>query len=217
MSLQFFDVYLAQYSILVPLIMGLLRYKYLSKPYRWVLLFVIIGLITEILAKVGAYFGNNFYVAHLDSIGQGLTLIPFFYLSFPSLKVRHALKVAFVLLFLVEIFEISFITGIYNYNSITRSYLSILMSVLSFQYLRNLGKNEVLVDIHRHPMFWFCLAILLYFFANFLIFFFGFQLGQSSMLDFLLAHRIHLITLILSRVMLAIGFWRVPKTPHLWS
>jgi hypothetical protein len=217
MSLQFLDVYLAQYSILLPLIFGLLRYKYLSRPYRWIFLFVLMGLILEILTEVSVYFGNNFYLFHLDTLAQGLTLIPFFYFSFPSSNFRKVLKLAFILLFLVEIFEITFITGIYHYNSISRSYLSVLMSVLSFQYLRSLGKNQVLVDIHRHPMFWFCLAILLYFFANFLIFFFGYQLGQTSMLDFLLAHRIHLITLIMSRLMLTIGFWRVPKTRHLWS
>lgn len=217
MTLKFIDVYLAQYSILIPLVFGLVKYKYLSKPYRWILLFVLLGLIMEILTEVGAYYGNNFYVFHLDSIGQGITLIPFFYLSFPSAKFRKLLKAALILLFLVEILEITLLTGFYHYNSITRSYLSVLMTALSFMYLRNLGKNEVLVDIHRHPMFWFSLAILLYFFGNFLIFFFGFQLGQTSMLDFLLAHRIHLVILILSRIMLAIGFWRVPKTPHLWS
>jgi len=164
-----------------------------------------------------AYFGGNYILFHLDSLAQGFTLIPFFYFSLKQEKAKRLLLISLLLLLLIELFEIIMITGLYNYNSITRSYLSVLMSVLSFSYLYRLKQDVVLVDVHKYPMFWFCLAILMYYLANFLIFFFGFQLNQQSVLDFLFAHRIHLVILIISRIMLAIGFWHVPKTRHLWS
>ena len=217
MRIEYFDIYLAQLSIFLPLVLGLIKWQYLTAPYRWILFSVFAGVLAEVLTEVSSHFGTNYFVFHLDTLTQGITLIPFFYFSFQSQKVRKRLKAALILLFLVELFEIILITGIYQYNSITRSYLSILMTVLSFQYLRNIGRNEVLVDVHKHPMFWFCLAILLYFFANVLTFISGNWLSQTSIGQFLLAHRIHLVILILMRILLAVGFWRIPKTRHLWS
>lgn len=217
MGFEYIDVYIAQFSVLIPLVLGILKKNYLTKPYRWILWSVALSTLMEIGTKTMAYYGPNYFLFHLDTLAQGITLIPFFYFSFQSQKVRKWLKASLILLFLVELFEIILITGIYQYNSITRSYLSVLMTVLSFQYLRNIGRNEVLVDVHKHPMFWFCLAILLYFFANVLTFISGNWLSQTSIGQFLLAHRIHLVILILMRILLAVGFWRIPKTRHLWS
>ncbi len=217
MNIKLLLITVSQLSILLPIFFGGIKLRFLDIRYSSLYGFVVLSGLVELVAELTTYQGNNFYVFHIDSLGQGITLIPFFYFTMQSKNKRYFLRISLILLFLIELLEIIVITGIYSYNSITRTYLSGVMSFLSFQYLHQLAKNKVLVDVHRHPMFWFCLAILMYFFANFLIFFFGYQLNQRSVLEFLIAHRLHLIILIISRVLMTIGFWRIPKTKHLWS
>ena len=52
MSIEYVDVYLAQTSILAPLIVALSKRTYLTPAYKWVFFSVIAGTVTEILRVI---------------------------------------------------------------------------------------------------------------------------------------------------------------------
>ena len=205
-------------TALIPFIFAIKKLSCLGFAYKLIGLHSVFALIIEgVSFYLALFIGPNHYLFHIDTLLQGVCLLLFYFFLTKHKKLKYILPSALILLLLVELIEIIYVSGIFQYNSITRSYLSFIMSALSIYHLLKLRKNTAIRQVVSQPLFWFNAAILTYFSLNFLIFFFGFKLSQTSMLEFIFNHWIHLIILIVSRILFAIGFYKVPKTRPLWS
>ena len=164
--------------------------------------------VTEVLAEI-TNANRNFYLLHIDTFAQAITLTGFYYFLNKNRLTQRLLIIGFVLFVLIALTEILFIHGWNGFNSLAKSFLSLIMGVSSFLLLLRIKNNPKYVNVHLTPVYWVCSGLLIFYITNFTLFFFGFELSNRPLEYFREVYLYFLSVLIAVRVFISIGLWKV--------
>lgn len=159
--------YLAVSPILIPFIIGVIKYKYI-KSLKWMFYFVCYGVGNEIVSIILIESGakNTMAKSHLY-IFVSFVLLCLFYQSvfekFINRKWFLSIIVFFVCFHLGNLF---FIQSIYKYPSLPYSVSALIIVVLSIIYFYKVMVEAKIINLAREPLIWINTAVLIYFTGN---------------------------------------------------
>lgn len=211
MFLKVFSSIIVPLFILVPIGIGLLKFKRL--PYHlkiiWFYLLVtaVINTAATIIGRV--FHSNNMPLLHLFTLVEGLMLIWFYQKIFTESKKEWFiyLQIAFAV---VCILNALFFQSIYLYSSYTRYVESIICILFSLRYFAQIALTDT--RLLKLPVFYFNTGIFLYFSGSFILFIFSNlilqKLAPSTMLLFWTGHS---ALVLMMYILFSIGFLKCKK------
>lgn len=148
-------------SILIPIFIGLLKYKIVERAPRLLLYYLVIsGLINVTAIIVRSYYGNNLPLLHLYTIVEAVFILGYFRSIFIEPLIKRALLIIIIFFPIICILNFSFLQSIYSFNTYTRPLEAILITFFCLFYLYKSGFKE---NWLKEPISWFNMGILIYF------------------------------------------------------
>lgn len=210
---------IAQFSALLPLVVGVMRYSYanmLSKAAFW---FIVLGIATDIVTEMTRVPGPNLYMSHFDTIIGSVSLTYFFFHLYPEKKTRHYLIIGVIIVALFVAYEV--INNFHEFNSLSRTISGLLITVAAGLYWRSLFLQRKLVksqraaNVHQNPVYWYVIGIMALFTANLTFSAYARYLSVNYPEGFGVIYFVFRSLLICSRILFAIGFLKISKTTPL--
>lgn len=163
--------WLSVFSILLPLAAGALKFKLLNFEFKCFFLYVLLGIISEILCY---YF--RFHQGNLSQLLSVYFLIEaeflIYFIIINSLSKQHiSLAIAFNLAFLtLWIYLINYYQTIDESTSVFKSISALFISCFTGYGLFILTSNSE-KHLFKNPLFWIEVGILVYFFGTLFVFY----------------------------------------------
>ncbi|UOQ55328.1 hypothetical protein [Hymenobacter cellulosivorans] len=220
---QFNNVALLTY--LIPLGIGIRRWKRLLPAYRPLFWFVLLpgALLNGALAEYGRHvLHNNILFLRLATIGESLLLGWAYYYAFHSGRSRYILLTAVGLFLGLAILEpLSFTQAFFiSYNTFIHLIQSILLVGAAVAYFEQTLRELRNIDLGRDPMFLVSVGSILYYAGTVMVFVFEMQMQNQPDLIWIM-YIIQFILLIVFNTFLALALWngdqsaeQVPAAPE---
>lgn len=162
---------ISPYFVLIPFIFGLLKLKSLSREQKILFSAISLGVLGEISMKLAiALWQNNMPVMHIYTLLEFVLLLSVFHLGKPNLITRNV-YISFLILFtFIWFVDILFLGGIWKGIALMRSLQGIILISIALLYFYRLLQELDLLRPERTFLFWFSIAILVYFGGNLLLF-----------------------------------------------
>ncbi len=203
-SLTFFS----QASVLIPVSAGFIYYNNLKRPFRILFYFFCFSFFIEIGAEIMArFYRNSMPLLHFFTVPEFLMFLYVFLTFFMSTKNRNALfycGLASILIF--ALLDMFFWDGPYKFNSVARSFESLVLVLLSLVFYFTLFKEHVEISAWKLPMFWFSTSVLIYFSLNLFFFMLANLLHLIDGSPFSFGNQMHSIVNIFANTLFAISF-----------
>lgn len=199
------------YTVAIPAIVGLLRYRALIQQQRAILLLVWLSAFTEGVARWLAYQSWNQTPVYLS-----FTIMEFLLLTFAfsqglqpmvSKRTLGGIVLGFLLFLGVDMIWLSGMTNFNSYSTAVEGLILISFCLLFFYKTLTELKIE---HLEREPLFWISAGVMLYFASNLFIFLFTNYVKASRMTLFVM-WGIHGIFGILLNLFYSIALWVKPK------
>ncbi len=172
MSAGLFLIYFSSFSGIFPVLAAIYNRKHLDKVLKIVALFFIISacfdLILTVTSKVG--IKNNSPFIHLFMIVCALFFGRIYYYAFNSPALKKAAIGLAALSFAVTVWNGIYGDTIMSFPTISFTFLSITLDILSLLYFYQLLNNTEFTHIEKQYMFWFNSGVLFYFAINIFLF-----------------------------------------------
>jgi hypothetical protein len=172
MTFKALYVNLSQASVLMPVTIGILNYKRLTRQFRVLFYFFIATVGFEAIAEIMKYtIKNNMPDLHAYTLAEFLALSVVFYFNFRKDSIlRLFIGINAIAFIGVAIADAFFISSIWEWNTLSRSYSSVSLIGYSLVYFFFFFKSVSGEYSVAHPMFWVSTATLFYFGTNTLYF-----------------------------------------------
>lgn len=177
--LEILFIKLSQASILYPLVLGLLFYKKLDRPFRFFTWYFMLGAGIELICiglkyyyeTSGQTLSNYLFLEHLLVPPEFCAFAFLYYSAFQALKGSRELVVVAVALQLSISFADAFwLSGLSQHNENARTLSAMLLSLFAFLYYYYFFKSDTPSPLFTEPMFWVSAGVLLYFASNAFLF-----------------------------------------------
>lgn len=196
------------FSVLAPVVAGLICFRHLTPPLRVVFLLVMIAGAVEMLSlPVFRGVGSTLTVYVIYTLIEFLLVSLFYYLLAQNpghQKVIFWGSIAYIISFIA-------VLSIWENNSEHFGYLSAVESVLIvlwvLLYLRQILYNQINMDLKRAPTFWVSVGFLLYFFGSFFLFASFSLLMEDKVIAVQFYTVIHSALNILNYLLICVGFY----------
>ncbi|WP_108804739.1 hypothetical protein [Aquimarina sp. Aq107] len=200
--------------LFLPLVVAIVRYKFLNSSQRKLSILVLCIVIVEITSRLLWYKKiNNLPVYHFYIIIEFILII---YIYRDELS-RLFPKLFFAILSIgFTIFSIGntlFLQDINTFNSNATTLLGIIVIFLSLSYFYALLKEVKYSALETNPMFWINAGFLIYFSSNLILFFINNNMFQGSTEASYLVWGLHAIVNIVLTIFYTIALWVSPKKP----
>ncbi len=200
--------------LFLPLVVAIVRYKFLNSSQRKLSILVLCIVIVEITSRLLWYKKiNNLPVYHFYIIIEFILII---YIYRDELS-RLFPKLFFTILSIgFTIFSIGntlFLQDINTFNSNATTLLGIIVIFLSLSYFYALLKEVKYSALEINPMFWINAGFLIYFSSNLILFFINNNMFQGSTEASYLVWGLHAIVNIVLTIFYTIALWVSPKKP----
>jgi hypothetical protein len=163
---------ISAYSVLLPLAIGLVRWKKLDHIQRILMLLLFISFLFEF----GAVWVNeqlglpNLPLLHLFTVIQFTILISIFHKTLAPLFSNRWLWGLLIGFGLFAVADALFLSSLQSFNPLARLVESLILIACSFLYLNKTLQELKIQHLDREPMFWISAGVLIYFAGGFLIF-----------------------------------------------
>lgn len=155
---------LFNFTILIPALIGLSKWRYADHCYKFFIAFIWTGLLNETVSRIvlhnGGYtvINNNIYV-----LIAPILLILFFKTSgvFSNNKWPVAIIILFISVWIAE----TFIRTIHDYSIYYRTLYSFVVVLLSIKLINKLMMSSQL-SLLKHPAFSICIGLIIYYTLN---------------------------------------------------
>lgn len=198
--------YIAVWSTLIPVVVGLWRYKSLDRSMKLFTAFCVIGVINVLLEIVLSRMKiNNFFLSDIYL----LIAVPFFgvvyHRSVTSTSVRSILKFGSVLFVLIWLIDEVFFAEPEKMNSTLAMITAIFLVIMSTVTFNSLVKSTWSV-LTGEPMFWVLTGTIVYYSGTFAVMGIGSNLLDISPSLFVAAWFVNWTLIVVSMLMYAKGF-----------
>lgn len=196
------ETYIIWYgSVFSPLIPLLFSFKRLFLYQKVIILFIAVSFGTDLLTTF-IFKQGNYPILYVYGLVESIILIWFYKMALGLHKNRFKLIIAvFSSLYLSILFR--FELG--EFNSYSRSLESLVMIFLCCLLFYRFYSKEEDIFLDKSPLFWFNIAILVYFSGSF----FSFLMSKLILNDKLASWAVHNISNIFKNLIIAIGLWKV--------
>jgi len=156
----------SSYSSLLPFVIGLILFrKNGSLKFRLLLVFVAIGVASEVVAQITVLSGtrNNLWVGHLATPLEFGALAAIYYHSFnrPAFKKSILLAVGFIVL--LSVYNALMLEGITQMNSAPKMIASSLLILFAIVYFYKVANDHTTLYLDRDPIFLLSCGVLIYY------------------------------------------------------
>ena len=202
--------YISAIGTIIPLIFGILRFKYLNRKYFIILILFGIGTLTELATRVYSSIinHNNIWIFNIYQIIETILIIAF-YSSVTKNKIKKNILLLIAIIFSgISIYHIfTNKSNMLNDSSFsTESVIVVLLAILTFN---SILKKQIYSNILAAPLFWFNSAFLLFFFGNLFLHIFSKYLQEHALYTFFELWGIwHSSLNIIFYILISIGFWK---------
>ena len=172
------------YFQLAALLIGTLRFRHLSLGQKFLWGVVLLGIVTDrvsIWVSKAELMETNVPLLNFNTIGEFLILVSVYYFGVKGLLSEKQYRLILGIFLIIALINMLIFQGFWNYNSITRSLESIIIVLLTFQYFRFTLDHLSTPNLSKSFSFWFASAVLLYFVANLLMFFYMHVIYENSL------------------------------------
>jgi hypothetical protein len=199
--------YFAHVSLLSPLLPLLLylRARRISKELRLIRNLLIVGFVFDASSLFLALKGiNTNPIANLFLLIQAVVLFEVFKIKLPGIRsLINAVEIAFAGLFTINYF---FVQGYLVLNTYTVSISCIIFVFLSHYYFSHLLRSLPEFFVHRMPMIWINIAVLVYYSGNLFVFLFNDHFVMTT------SWIIHNMLNITKNTLFAVAVWQNLRT-----
>lgn len=210
---------ISAWSIIIPIVVGLYYFRLFDANSRIMFALILLAGIPQLAAvifsdkKYGAdiNFLYNFY-ALLDPLAWAI-------LFFRNIKNKKLRKVVAIISLVQVIFWIALLNAINAYTEVFKEMIcltSIVQVLWIAVYFYEQYKSYEISRIETKPMFWFCIAILIYAPATYFLFVFFDQIHSEESPDHYLWN-IHSVLNTLLYCIISIGFWMNKRNEFIFS
>ncbi|MFA6235239.1 MAG: hypothetical protein WC824_13775 [Bacteroidota bacterium] len=198
--------FVSMYTVILPLIFGLLGYRKLDKGLRYFFFMLVLVLVTETSAFARGSEGND----NLD-IYNAFTALEYFFLMLMFSTWYEKGKLQSFMLYSIPVFLVVWITAKYilkvsdQFDSILLSIESVVFVILSVLTLMKEMRDSrvLLVD---NPVFWISSGVLVYFAGNLFVFALIDQLLKDTVSRLHSAWLIHATLNVSKNILYSLGF-----------
>jgi len=156
-------------SIIIPIIIAVIFYKYLAKCEKIILLYLFLSGVTNIVVAYMASLGeNNIPLFHIYTVFEFVLLMWFFIKLFRQAIVAKYLYIVAIIFVLFAVSNSLFIQHIRTFNTYSRSAEAIIVMVICMYYFKQQFIKEINWAVE--PGFWFVLGLFIYFSSSLTIF-----------------------------------------------
>lgn len=203
-------IYGSVFSPILPIAIAL--FWNLSHRFPFIVSYLIFSFTVDIISLSLAFSKINTYpLIHIFGLVEFCLLIGF---SHNRLKWnKKATKNFLILIGAIYAINSMFHENVFQFNSIIRSCLALIMIFISLRYFHRLIKFHTEVFIEKVPEFWFYTAILTYFSMALFSYILSLDiLSKPIDQNLLYSWAFHNIANILKNILFAIGLWKVRTT-----
>ncbi len=200
------------FSVLVPVVAGIIRYQRLDKALKVFAWFIFLSLLFDAAFVYTANRGiNNLVLSSLFRIIQYAAFSMLFYYSFRSRIIRKGIMAILICFLFFSVVNLLFLQGASQFNTWTQGISCILLILFVLLFFFELFKAGKVKRLERYPLFWVASAALLYFAGSMFLFIFSnLVLAVSNeALDGL--YSIHSVINMVANIIYAIGLWLSPR------
>lgn len=209
MDAKFFMQVTVPLSILIPIFIGITKFKMLTKPAKVVLCYMVASAITNGISIFISkqWHMNNMPLVHLYTVIE-LILIVIFYKRVFEAPAKMSFFTLIVISFTVLcVVNALYFQSIYTYNSYTRSLEAIICILFAMNYFARIAASPSVRKLIKEPNFYFNTGFFLYFSGAFMLFIFSnFVIKNLANHDFLIIWAIHAALILLMNLLFSIGF-----------
>lgn len=193
------------------MIVGLLKYRSATKPFKLIIIYFLVCLVTEGFAtSMSMMKMNNSLVGDIFYIIEGIILLGFYYLVFGEKEFFIPAIIIGIAYVIYGLYTSAIDPGPWVYNANFRAGESLMIQALSAYALIRISKEE---DVHllSHPGFWISSGFFIYFSVNIVVFVSASFIVEGNI--FLTKHTwfIHSLVNLLAYIIFTFGLLCIPS------
>ncbi len=194
---------------LLPLIIGLFRYKRLSLSQKIIVLLVFVASSINIYSSYQGIIlkQNNMPSLHLLTLLEFSAVAAYFYTLYPK-RLKKPLLISSILFIVFSLFNSLWLQDQYTYNSYARGLESFLLLTYAMVYFLHWISNGDSLKLFQSPHFYMTSGLLFYFSATQFLFLFKNHLAINTKWLVGLAFDVHLLVVIIYYSLLSVGLWK---------
>lgn len=167
--MKFIETY-NSFFVLLPFLIALNRFKSLNKERYYLFTAIMLDILTELcMLAAGHFWKNTLPVVHLSTVIEFSLLISVFYYGKPGLISARLYKTLIIFFLTVEVLSLLFYRGVWEENTAIRSLEGIILIAMALYFFYMLLRCLEVLNPEKTFMFWFSIAILIYFVGNLLL------------------------------------------------
>lgn len=199
-----------KYLMLIPLLVGIIKYRELNLPLKILLYYVIFDIVTTLINEfLWARNINNLYVFNLFKVVEFFIITYVFQLIIKNKRIDYLIKTAYFVYGIVILYTFLYYQAFDEYANHLNLIESFLFIVFASSYLFYLIKNEK--DILKDPFAWFSSAVLMYFITSFLIYASFHKLAKLDKTVFMQVWTVKNLFMYLYFILIAVAFYKQAK------
>lgn len=207
MNDTFFMAVIVPLSILLPIFLGLIKFKQLAPGARILFWYLVVAGLTNFTVTIIAKYlhKNNLPLIHIFTVAEVIFFTLYYrYLSGSRNRIFIFIPVLFTIL---SVINTIFFQSIFTYNSYTRSAEAIICIFFALNYFAGLAAASSNKKTANQPDFYFNTGIFLYFSGAFMLFVFSnFIITNLSKTNFFIIWNIHAALLLLMYLLFSMAF-----------
>jgi len=209
MSVDFFLNIFSIVSGSLPIIAALYNYKNLDKVLRIATAFFLVSFLVDLglFLTMNLIVRNNYPVLHLFVLISILFFTAVYYYAFFKTSIKRTIIVLGLVTFIILIFNLVFVEGIWEYPSIANTVLNVLLICFSLAYFYQLLNRQEFIHIEKQGLFWINAGVLFYYAINIFLFMLFKQLIDTHK-EF---YMINYITNIIANILFTVGLLCKPQ------
>jgi hypothetical protein len=206
-----FDRYIAGSSLLIPIIIAYINYKFLTKPLKVLFFFNVFSLVLNTLNIILSTLSiQDLYLIHLYTIFEFGFISWFFALQFKGLivKIIPPLVLVFAIWCIVNFLYVQTYTQL---NTYTRSFESIIIIGYCLMFINKQSQIEASHNWGNLSLNWINSGILIFYSCSFFIFIFSNYLLYAPKRITVMVGSTYDVILIAENILFAIAFYKCKK------
>lgn len=194
----------------LPVIAALYNYKNLDKVLRIAAAFFLVSFLVDLglFLTMQLVERNNYPILRIFILVSMLFFTAIYYYAFIKTTLQKTIIILGLTAFLISIFNLFFVEGIWEYPSIANTILSVLLICFSLAYFYQLLNRQEFIHIEKQGLFWINAGVLFYYAINTFLFMLFKQLLNTHQEGY---YMINNVTNIIANILFTVGLLCKPQ------
>ena len=165
----FFQI--SSYSVVIPVILGILYFKNRTNALKILSAFVVVGLLTELINNICFYNQiNNMPVFHVYTYIEFTVISSIFFLILESKRLKMTVIGLMLAFYIFSAINLIYWESLIDFNSNQFAVEALIIFTYCITYYSQLMKNPEIIHLENHPYFILVSGYFIYFSGTFTLF-----------------------------------------------